>query len=370
METRRARPRIAFCGPIAEAGRPAKGGYEAANRRTIDNLRKAGLDIIELPYADARGSAATKIRQYAGGFSGLLAALAQRRHDYDVLHLTLLYQKFIVAEAALGRLARALDKRVLIDIRAGVFQPFYSSYGPVYRTVVDRMLARADAVAIEGLEDEAFVNAQSRRAAFYFPNYVDITPIAEPTSPPTAQQPIKLVYVGRVVPEKGIETVIEVGEILAGRGVAATIDIIGAGDSGYCTSLRRRAQPLGVVWHGALAPLQVRRQLGQKHFFVFPTRHFGEGHSNALTEAMAEGVVPICSAHGFNRSVVGDGGEILEAAAPAVAYADMLMRCAEPGRWSQLSWRARERAENIFSSARVIPRLVELYEGLPSTCKS
>ena len=42
--------RIAFAGPIAELNKPAKGGYQAANRRTITLLKEHGVDVLEMPY--------------------------------------------------------------------------------------------------------------------------------------------------------------------------------------------------------------------------------------------------------------------------------------------------------------------------------
>ena len=42
--------RIAYCGPIAQPSQPARGGYESANRRLLDDLRLRRVDVIEFAY--------------------------------------------------------------------------------------------------------------------------------------------------------------------------------------------------------------------------------------------------------------------------------------------------------------------------------
>ena len=41
--------KILYFGPIAEEGKPAVGGYEAANRKNIDELRRNDIEVIEFP---------------------------------------------------------------------------------------------------------------------------------------------------------------------------------------------------------------------------------------------------------------------------------------------------------------------------------
>lgn len=41
--------KILYFGPIAESGKPALGGFEAANRKNIDKLRQLRIDVEEFP---------------------------------------------------------------------------------------------------------------------------------------------------------------------------------------------------------------------------------------------------------------------------------------------------------------------------------
>lgn len=354
--------RIAYCGPIARPGRPARGGYESANRRLIDDLRLRGLEIVEMPYAEASSGKPSKIFAYALGFAGIVAELVRKRRRFDLLHLTPLYRQFLYAEALLCMIAWVLGKRVVLDIRAGSFVRNYRERSSAYRSLADALLRRAELVAIEGSEYMPFMAERRAGPVLYLPNYVKshVAPLATPQA--RSGDPMRIVFLSRVVPEKGVETAIGALEVLKERGVRATLEIIGTGEEAYVETLAARTRDLPVSWSGALTPSEVRSHLAAAHFFVFPTVHRGEGHSNALTEAMAEGVVPICSDNGFNRSVVGGCRRILTVDASATDYADAMMSIWSAGGWSELSAMCQERVEQQFSSEAVLARLIGQYE--------
>ena len=174
---------------------------------------------------------------------------------------------------------------------------------------------------------------------------------------------IRIVFLGRVVPEKGIETAIGAVQALEEMGVRAHLDVIGGGEESYASDLQRRTASAPVTWHGALPPDVIRAKLAMAHYFVFPTHHNGEGHSNALTEAMAEGLVPICSDNGFNRSVVGDTGRILPLDASAKDYAKSIVDIGSGTAWRELSRAASRRIAEHFTGVVVLPVLIESYRA-------
>ena len=93
-------------------------------------------------------------------------------------------------------------------------------------------------------------------------------------------------------------------------------------------------------------------------------RHDGEGHSNALTEAMAEGLVPLCADNGFNRSVIGDCGRIFDRNADGAAYAEAVRAIITSGGWWQLSRRTAERIARNYTAETVVPGLIERYREI------
>jgi glycosyltransferase involved in cell wall biosynthesis len=170
---------------------------------------------------------------------------------------------------------------------------------------------------------------------------------------------------GRVVPEKGVGIGIECVKILNRCNMDARLEIIGTGRRDYIEQLEQQAISAPVTFAGGLTPQQIQRRLVANHFFLFPTTHYGEGHSNALTEAMGAGLVPVCSEHGLNRDVVGDCGFLLAPTAGPEDYVRVLKHAVrDPAMLKDLSRRAKERVERLFSDRRVIPLLLEEYRRL------
>ncbi len=355
-----------FCGPIAAPGQPAGGGYEAANRRTCDALVRHGWTVVELPYPKAPRTAVHKLAAYAQHFVRAAAQLIRRRDDYDLLHLTPLNMHFAWAESLLLSCARWVGKPVLLDVRAGTFVRHYQRRGRLYQRIVDRSLRLATQVAVEGREYGPFVRQRTRQTPFYFPNYIDTPslhqPLAERQLAPG--DPIRLIYFGRLVREKGIETALQVLAALRARGHAASLTLIGNGSASYLRALQASYAGQPVEWAGSLSVEAILSRAAQHHFFLFASRHDGEGHSNALNEAMAVGLVPICSDQGFTRTVVGDAGAVLSRGAPAGAYALAVEAIVDAGRWTELSRRARSRVQSLFSEDANLPALTRLYAAM------
>ena len=355
--------RVAYCGPIARPDRPARGGYELANRRLVDDLRLRGVEVIEMPYAAPSGSQPVKILAYTLGFAATAIDMVRKRRRYDLLHLTPLYRQFFYAEALLCVLAWALGKRVALDIRAGSFVIHYRQRSSLYRALADALLGRTEMVTVEGRDYLPFMRERRAGPVLYLPNYVKASATEAATAPEREGAPMRLVFLSRVVPEKGVEMAIGTLGALLAMGVPARLEIIGSGDDAYVGALAARSRDLPVTWSGPLAPGEVVAHLAAAHFFVFPTFHRGEGHSNALTEAMAEGVVPVCSDSGFNRCVAGEAGLVLPAIATATDYASALRDIGTGPAWRSLSEKARARIAQRFTSEAVLPDLIASYHA-------
>lgn len=358
---------IAMIGPIACAGKVAAGGYEAANRRTIDLLRSYGLKVIEIPYPTIQASAFVKLAAYGEAFSSILWQLAKLRRAHPttpfILHLTALYRQFAYGEYAILRWAKGIGFRVVYDIRAGQFIDCFEGRSQFYRLTIRQSLLLSDRTMVEGKAYQFFIEALGNPRPFYFPNYVDDdqVKVEGKDDPRRTLEPIRLLYFGRVVPAKNVATVIDTLDVLVSRGINATLDIVGPGDQTYIARLRESLSfPDRVFWLGPRPHQELLTSLPDYHFFVFPTRYIGEGQSNALTEAMAKGVVPICSNTGFSADLVAGCGELLEPNASGNAYADAVLRCMD-GDWWSYSDRCLTRIQTQFAASAIAPSLLDEY---------
>lgn len=350
--------KILFCGPIPLAGATPHGGYEACNRRTIDALRGNGVTVSEHYYPQPKGGAAAKLRGYLGGFRDLLRRIPAE--PGDIYHLTGLYKHFVLAEWLLLRRARRQRLKVVYDVRAGSMYKHYARLGPLYRWLFRSALRAADVVMVEGTDYDPFVREVTGRGAFYLPNHIPLHSM--PPRGPADNGVLRLVYVGRVNLEKGVETALQVFTALKAGGVACELTIAGPGDAALVARLQ--AQYPGANWSGPIPSDQVLALLGRSHVFLFPTRHPGEGHSNALTEAMAMGCVPVATDNGFNKSVIGPAGIVLPLDAPATAYADSIRAMWERDGWTALSGAAAARTRELFSTEQAVTRLQGAYATL------
>ncbi len=352
---------IAYCGPIAVAGQPARGGFEAANRRLIDDLRRSGLDVVELPYAQEQKRRWQKLLAYGAGFARLAARTLFGAGRWDVFHITPLRGQFMLAELVVCELVRWRGAKLVVDLRAGAIGDDLGQARPLRRAALEHLLRRSALVCVEG---EAYIPlvAPYHHDILYLPNYVAAATLTERSSQP--QGPVNLLFLGRVVPEKGIEIVLDCLRTLTERGIAATLKVIGRGDDDYVAGLKAEAADLPVDWLGAVPHPEVPSHLRDSHFFVFPTRHRGEGHSNALTEAMSQGVVPLVADNGFNRQVIGDAGVVLERYASGHDYANAIEFMLSTGAWLSHSRRASDRIRDQFTDEALVDQLVARYCGL------
>lgn len=125
----------------------------------------------------------------------------------------------------------------------------------------------------------------------------DRFPMPAPRAPGSYGRPLACVFLGRLVPFKGADMVLDAAAPLLQSG-AITLGIIGFGPEE--AALRSQAEALGiaglVVWHGKVPHPEIAAILARADVLAFPSlREFGGG---AVLECMASGVVPVVLDYG------------------------------------------------------------------------
>jgi glycosyltransferase involved in cell wall biosynthesis len=103
-------------------------------------------------------------------------------------------------------------------------------------------------------------------------------------------------YIGRLSPDKGVETLIDAARSGTGFGV----DVFGHGDDAYVRTLRQRAAGAPVVFQGAFDHAELNDILARIDVLAAPSR-WRENQPLALLEAAAHGVPTVVSAIGGLR---------------------------------------------------------------------
>lgn len=175
-------------------------------------------------------------------------------------------------------------------------------------------------------------------------------------------------YVGRLVPSKGVDTLLRALPLLSSE-----VELLLVGDGESASSLRALASSLGVSERvhsvGALSSREAARHLAAMDVLVLPsleTRWWKEQFGRVLAEAMLSGTAVVGSDTGAIPEVIGDGGTIfppgdVDALAAALRHlttgADLRDACARAGR---------RRAEELFTPAAFAGRLHQLYRRVSS----
>ena len=176
--------------------------------------------------------------------------------------------------------------------------------------------------------------------------------------------PLRVSFVGRLVPLKGVDMLIAAAEPLLRAGLM-TLDIIG--DGPVLPALKAQAAPLGsaVVFHGWQKHEAVQDILAGCTVLGFPSiREFGGG---VVLEAMALGLCPVVIDYaGPAELVTPDTGYAVPIGDRAQVIAGLratLERCAaDPAEVERKGIAARERVQNLFTWSRKAEQVRQVYD--------
>lgn len=173
-----------------------------------------------------------------------------------------------------------------------------------------------------------------------------------------------VLFVGRVIPRKGIPVLLKAMHI-AGKKTPMKLVIAGKGSSLYMKQLRAQAAKLGisVIWAGKISHKNIHRMYRMADCFVCPSqKHEAFGLVNV--EAMASGLPVIASRIGGIPEIVkhGKSGYLVDAYHRPEHFAEYLVRLSKS---SQLRNSQGEAGRHIvlqrFTWSQTASRLASLY---------
>ena len=357
------------------------GGAESQLRTIALALKRAGQRVAIVTPLSANGPQLTvercyglpvgrvkypRVRLIGAGIMNLrfAAFLVQNRHRYDAWHVHIGHNMGALA-CLIGSL---VGTPVVVkisgwwELEAGLLAPDRGFFGRIARgwlkraTVVQAISTR---VAAE-LEKHGF----PKERILVLPNAVDTARFGVGAASRAPGRPFVAVYVGRLVPEKDLTTLLAGwAQAFAGR-ADVRLRLVGGGP--LEAELRALADRLGVG--GQVEFLghrdQVEEVLAEAHVGVLPSRI--EGLSNTLLEFMACGLPAIASRVSGSEDFVRPGRNgwlhpVGDVAALAACLREAEALPAE--RLVELGRNARADVESQASLPLVVGRLMELYRG-------
>jgi glycosyltransferase involved in cell wall biosynthesis len=179
-----------------------------------------------------------------------------------------------------------------------------------------------------------------------------------------------MIYFGRIAPEKNIELIINVVSKLEKQNHKCSLTILGNYSSKtkiYYENLKKLIRELNLQQIIKIVPPcnhdELKLHLKDKHLYLFPSNNPREGHSNALTEAMAWGLVPLAIDHGFNKSVINNDFLIVKELEIDLFY-KKIVEIIQTKRLDELSSNIYQRVQENYTENILLKKIEKEYESL------
>lgn len=227
-----------------------------------------------------------------------------------------------------------------------------------FQLILLKILCRlSDKIICLNTQTSEFLKQHSKTPTILIPNFVDVAEIV----PIEVRPQIKTaVYVGGVTKEKGCCEIIDVAK----RCPDILFKLVGLASS----EVKDYAQGVtNVKFVGVKSGEDLTRELVNSDVFFFLSKFWGEGFSNALSEAMAVGLPCIVTDWAANADQVDDtiGGYVVRENVVLDA-AESLKRMQSPMTREEMSKYNVEKVKNQYSASRILDQYVECYEELTS----
>lgn len=184
----------------------------------------------------------------------------------------------------------------------------------------------------------------------------------EPVDRSGRSAPLRVLTVGRLVPDKGQAVLLEAVALLGARGVDVELTLVGDGPE---RESLQAAAGRSVRFAGAVGQDLVRAHYTAADVFALPS--FAEGVPVVLMEAMATGLPVVSTRIAGIAELVDHGvGGLLVAPGRAEPVAEALERlAADPLLRARLGRAGRERVVARYDIADAVERLAELFAAHP-----
>jgi glycosyltransferase involved in cell wall biosynthesis len=320
--------------------------------RTERNDASSGIQIVPVPVRgrigpleDLRWKSAV-IRRLVGEFRP------------DVIHIE---EEPWTRAAALGiRLARRLGAHSVLSTAESLPR----SYSLVQRFRRERNLRLAHGLIAANRLAAALATRPRREGANLILPQLGLAP--PPLQPRLPHPGFNIGFVGRLVPERGLDLLFRACVGLAGDW---TVSVLGTGPSQE--ELEALAQRLGisarVSWLGALPRAAAEAVWARLDCVVFPSRttpHWVLGTGQGVLQAMASGVAVIGTDSGAFPELVGDAGRVVPEEDAAALTAALQQLYADRSECERLGSVGRRRVLEHFSPDAIAGKTLAFWRSL------
>jgi glycosyltransferase involved in cell wall biosynthesis len=312
--------------------------------------------------------------QRGGKFARLLASLLKSARAiltlltsrYDILHSnTAMNPKSIVRDLAMVAAARSRGRAVLLHVHGGTF--VHDEPPAVLRLALALLFRLSGSIVVLSRTELAYFAENYPETAGkteFIYNGTDLSgQIAQAGQETSVARRLRIAFVGRLAPEKGLATLVAACQMLDGTD-EIDLDVFGEGDL-LPNVLALTRQKTFVCYRGLFRPSDSRRVLRDYDALVLPSLR-GEGMPMAVIEAMSAGAVPICTPISSIPEIITDGetGLLIEPGSPGAIVEAFLRLRRDPPALRHMATAAYEFAKINLDARKNFGKLMSIYQRL------
>lgn len=342
---------------------PKSGGQTSA-RRVMQGFKDEGIDIF--PIRRHRAELQSKVGHLAeisffafyDWFKMIAKMILGKRRNTAFMQMT--YAGTLVPyELLLSVTARLMGYKCIEYLQGGLVMDTYQNKGMIHRMLYKTNMNLQSLVCFEGNDALKLTeNVTKKPKLVYFPSYIrdEMIPKSCPDKPSDG---INLCYFGRTSPVKNPIVTVEIFNELCNRHPEWNITLTIVGSHHLVSYQELLAEAINnsprkeCITRKENSPYDfLVRMMQKQHFYIFPTKEKAEGHSNALNEAMSQGLIPIACDYHFNKTVIGDERLVVIGYNPK-DYADKIEWIINNCKLSELSVQMWDRVKNNYAYSLV-----------------
>lgn len=301
--------------------------------------------------------------------SPLILALRILLAKADIVHInSALNRRAWWRDLGYAIVAKLCGARVVFQVHGGDLPRRFARVNAVPAPLLRIALELPDAVVVLATcELAAYREFVPRQEVFAMPNGIDLSSRHYRSRlPRDPSAPLRLVYIGRLAPRKGLPETLQAMAIARTRNVAATLAIAGGGPDE--AMLKQLAAQLGLAdtvrFVGPVFNGDKQALLDSADVMLLPS--YNEGLPYALLEAMAAGVPVITTRVGGIPDVMEDRvhGVFVPIGSPRAIAEAIEHLAAHPAQLAVMSLACRQRIVRAYTIDRMAGDIAGLYRSL------